>query len=282
MYSITRHGRHFPHTCKVYGGKQFSPDNASRVPAPSGDPALPASESEAEDAPALLGERGDSADQNRLDSNNALHHLSLLVPGFPPVDTAESGADPQPSEQQQSASPPAQGRRLLFLRMPSWLRSQPVAVIPAADGDRARKRAASTPAATSVVAVEDGAPGSSQSTESPDGRAVGITGQELPEQEQREVQELKARDREVRQHEQAHMAAAGGHARGGASYEYTTGPDNRRPSIGGEVSIDTSKVLDNPEGTIRKAQVIYRAALVPAEPSPQDPQRGLGGQADGG
>jgi len=29
-------------------------------------------------------------------------------------------------------------------------------------------------------------------------------------------------------------------------------------------------VPDNPEATIRKAQVIYRAALAPAEPSPQD------------
>ena len=57
--------------------------------------------------------------------------------------------------------------------------------------------------------------------------------------------------------------------RGGPSYEYTTGPDNKRYATGGEVNIDTSKA-ENPEATVRKAQVIYRAAMAPAEPSSQD------------
>ena len=92
---------------------------------------------------------------------------------------------------------------------------------------------------------------------------------ELTDEEKAEVDELKDRDREVRQHEQAHMAAAGPYAKGGPSYEYTRGPDGKRYAVGGEVQIDTSKESD-PEATIRKAQQIYRAALAPAEPSSQD------------
>jgi hypothetical protein len=42
---------------------------------------------------------------------------------------------------------------------------------------------------------------------------------DLSEEEQQQFEELAKRDLEVRQHEQAHLAAAGGHARGGSSYE---------------------------------------------------------------
>lgn len=104
--------------------------------------------------------------------------------------------------------------------------------------------------------------------EEQDGAGLGAM-EELPQEEQQEVDELKARDREVRQHEQAHMAAAGSYANGGPSYEYTRGPDGKRYATGGEVSIDTSKESE-PEATLRKARQIYRAALAPAEPSPQD------------
>lgn len=88
--------------------------------------------------------------------------------------------------------------------------------------------------------------------------------------EYRELQALKARDREVRQHEQAHVAAGGAHVRGGASFSYETGPDGRRYAVGGEVSIDTSAVSGDPEATIRKMQAVRQAALAPAEPSAQD------------
>lgn len=93
---------------------------------------------------------------------------------------------------------------------------------------------------------------------------------ELTDEQKGEVEELKKRDREVRQHEQAHVAAGGQYVRGGPQYEYTTGPDQHQYATGGEVSIDTSEVPDDPEATVRKAQVVYRAALAPAEPSPQD------------
>ena len=61
------------------------------------------------------------------------------------------------------------------------------------------------------------------------------TEHELTDEEKAEVDELKDRDREVRQHEQAHMAAAGPYAKGGPSYEYTRGPDGKRHAVGGEV-----------------------------------------------
>lgn len=94
-------------------------------------------------------------------------------------------------------------------------------------------------------------------------------GQDLTEDEQKQVAELKQRDQEVRRHEQAHAAAAGRYANGGPQLEFTTGPDGRQYATGGEVSIDVSPA-STPEATIQKAQVIRRAALAPAEPSGQD------------
>lgn len=95
-------------------------------------------------------------------------------------------------------------------------------------------------------------------------------GKTLTEEEQKQVDELKARDAEVKAHEQAHIAAGGSYVRGGASYDYQTGPDGKKYAVGGEVSIDTSPVEGDPQATINKAQVILKAALAPAEPSGQD------------
>lgn len=92
----------------------------------------------------------------------------------------------------------------------------------------------------------------------------------LTEDEQAEVDELKKADTEVRAHEAAHLAAAGQYARGGANFEYTTGPDGKQYATGGEVQIDTSPIPDDPEATIRKMEVVYRAALAPQKPSAQD------------
>jgi hypothetical protein len=94
--------------------------------------------------------------------------------------------------------------------------------------------------------------------------------QELSDEEQQQVDELKRRDAEVREHEAAHLAAAGAHARGGASFEYATGPDGRQYATGGEVQIDTSPVPDDPNATIAKMQAVQRAALAPQQPSAQD------------
>lgn len=93
---------------------------------------------------------------------------------------------------------------------------------------------------------------------------------ELSEDEQRQLAQLKVTDREVHAHEAAHIAAAGGLVRGGASFSYQAGPDGRMYAVGGEVSIDTSAVAGNPQATIQKAQTIRAAALAPAQPSSAD------------
>jgi hypothetical protein len=93
---------------------------------------------------------------------------------------------------------------------------------------------------------------------------------ELTPDEQQIVAELKVTDQKVRAHEQAHISAGGSYILGGATFEYEKGPDQKRYAVGGEVSIDSSPIRDNPEATIAKMQVVRAAALAPAEPSAQD------------
>lgn len=92
----------------------------------------------------------------------------------------------------------------------------------------------------------------------------------MSKEEEAEVREMAKRDREVRAHEQAHVAAAAGHA-SAPKYDYERGPDGRRYAVSGSVSIDTSKE-ETPEDTLRKAQTIKRAAMAPTSPSAQDRQ----------
>jgi hypothetical protein len=91
------------------------------------------------------------------------------------------------------------------------------------------------------------------------------------EDEQRRLQRLRQRDQEVRAHEQAHVAAAGGLVRGPPRYTLVKGPDGQMYAIGGHVQIDTSPE-PTPEKTIEKARKIKAAALAPGDPSPQDLQ----------
>ena len=83
------------------------------------------------------------------------------------------------------------------------------------------------------------------------------------------IAKLKARDTQVRQHEQAHLAAAGSLAVSGASYVYQRGPDGVSYAVGGEVQIDTSPGR-TPEETVARARAIMAAALAPADPSGPD------------
>lgn len=89
------------------------------------------------------------------------------------------------------------------------------------------------------------------------------------EQEQQQIKELKARDTEVRTHEQAH-AAVGGQYAGSPSYEYQRGPDGTNYAVGGEVPIDVGVINGDPQATIDKMQTVLAAALAPAEPSGAD------------
>lgn len=93
---------------------------------------------------------------------------------------------------------------------------------------------------------------------------------ELTEEEQQVIQELKARDQEVRAHENAHASVGGQYVTGGPTYSYQKGPDGNSYAIGGEVNIDTSPISGDPTATIQKMVVVQQAALAPADPSGQD------------
>lgn len=101
------------------------------------------------------------------------------------------------------------------------------------------------------------------------GRTSSQASQQLTPDEQKQVQKLKERDRQVRQHEQAHMTAGAGLVTSGASFTYQKGPDGVNYVIGGEVSISTSPGR-TPDETIQRARQIRAAALAPADPSGQD------------
>lgn len=88
--------------------------------------------------------------------------------------------------------------------------------------------------------------------------------------EREQVARLAKRDAEVRRHEQAH-AAAGGIFAGTPHYRYTRGPDGRMYATSGSTPIDTAPEED-PDATIRKMDTVIRAALAPADPSPEDLQ----------
>ncbi len=112
------------------------------------------------------------------------------------------------------------------------------------------------------------------------GQAAASAGptRELTEEEKQTVEKMKQRDREVRAHEQAHVAAASGLA-GAPSFEYQTGPDGRRYAVGGEVSVQTSG-SSNPDVALREAEAVKRAATAPANPSGQDRAAAASASAD--
>lgn len=93
--------------------------------------------------------------------------------------------------------------------------------------------------------------------------------QDWQQDERDQIQELSTRDREVRNHEQAHAAVAGQYG-SSPTYSFVRGPDGVSYAVSGEVKIDTSPISGDPEATLRKAQQLRRAANAPAEPSAQD------------
>jgi hypothetical protein len=121
-----------------------------------------------------------------------------------------------------------------------------------------------------AVVEKDPQSGSEQEKQSSSGEEKDDPQQQKEEQaEQQRIAELKARDQEVKVHEQAH-AAIGGQYAGAPSYEYETGPDGQQYATGGEVRIDVSEVPNDPRATIQKMQQVKAAALAPAEPSSAD------------
>lgn len=138
---------------------------------------------------------------------------------------------------------------------------------PDVSADTATARSAQAPTASAP------APSDEQRAEANETSVThGQKSQESPQQqrlEQLEIAELVSRDAEVRAHEQAHAAVGGVYA-GAPTYTFTRGPDGKRYAVGGEVSIDVSAVPNDPEATLRKMEIVLRAALAPAEPSAQD------------
>ena len=94
-------------------------------------------------------------------------------------------------------------------------------------------------------------------------------GELLSKSEMSLLRELQKADQSVKAHEMAHLAAAGGYAKGGATFSYQRGPDGQNYAVGGEVQVDTGKEA-TPEATIQKMQIVRQAALAPVDPSPQD------------
>ncbi|MBN1256568.1 MAG: hypothetical protein JXA52_02550, partial [Planctomycetes bacterium] len=85
----------------------------------------------------------------------------------------------------------------------------------------------------STIAVNRHAAKSEDAKESNPARPRGADGEVLSESEISQIDSLKRRDIEVRRHENAHLAAAGGYATGGAHFEYSRGPDGRNYAVGG-------------------------------------------------
>lgn len=83
-----------------------------------------------------------------------------------------------------------------------------------------------------------------------------------------DVRRLINWENNVKQHEQAHMSVGGGLV-SAARFSYTVGPDGRRYVAGGEVSISIPS-SNKEEDNIQTFERVKRAALAPADPSPQD------------
>ena len=126
----------------------------------------------------------------------------------------------------------------------------------------------SAPAGDSADAEAEAASGGAGQAQDDAAKDEDPDGDGLDQAEEKQVDKLKQRDQEVRAHEQAHARVGGAYA-GAPSYTFQQGPDGKRYAIGGEVQIDTSKER-TPEATIRKMQVVIRAATAPADPSSQD------------
>jgi hypothetical protein len=83
-------------------------------------------------------------------------------------------------------------------------------------------------------------------------------------------EDAKARDREVRGHEQAHLLALGPYAASGVTLSTRRGPDGERYAVGGSIRADLSEVPGDPRATLRKANAVRRAAFAPGSPSSAD------------
>jgi hypothetical protein len=93
-------------------------------------------------------------------------------------------------------------------------------------------------------------------------------GKQLTPEQERQVEKLAARDRDVRAHEAAHLASAGALA-SGVEYTYQLGPDGKLYAVGGKVQVSIPPGL-SPEQALAEARQLRSAANAPSDPSGQD------------
>ncbi|TVR46201.1 MAG: hypothetical protein EA402_02995 [Planctomycetota bacterium] len=136
----------------------------------------------------------------------------------------------------------------------------------AGGGELARSQESPSPASGDA----DVDPAADPSRPAANAGAALLADEQLTPEQLQQVEALRRRDLEVRQHEQAHLAAAGSLARGGPVYSYERGPDGRQYAVAGEVRIDTAPVPGDPQATIWKMEQVRRAALAPMQPSAAD------------
>ncbi len=86
---------------------------------------------------------------------------------------------------------------------------------------------------------------------------------------QKAIEDLKKRDREVREHESAHAADPRLVKIGSAQFDYTIGPDGKAYATGGRVTLSTG-ISRTPEEALEKADALKRASMAPGEPSSKD------------
>ncbi|NVK24917.1 MAG: hypothetical protein HWE10_08310 [Gammaproteobacteria bacterium] len=193
-----------------------------------------------------------------IPSTEALQKSNALKEVIPPVIKTEASV-PQKSREQDTRSP---SENVTY----DNIQSKPDDNVIPEDDTQTGDDSSQQEQASSQDNQEDNERESSERSEQQEQAEQAEVRQEAAEQ--KVIDQLEDRDREVKTHEQAH-AAVGGALAGAPSYQYQTGPDGKRYAVGGEVSIDVS-VENDPEETIRKMQTVQAAALAPAEPSAQD------------
>jgi len=87
--------------------------------------------------------------------------------------------------------------------------------------------------------------------------------------EQKAIERLKNRDKEVRTHESSHSNNPELIKIGSAQFDYTIGPDGKAYATGGKVTLATG-IARTPEDALAKAEALKKASMAPGEPSSQD------------
>jgi len=111
----------------------------------------------------------------------------------------------------------------------------------------------------------------SEASEEADAPREALGEEPLSSDDRQAVSSLQQRDREVRAHEQTHRSVGGQYA-GSIHLDYQVGPDGERYAVAGSTSIDVAPVQGDPAATLRKMEVVQRAATAPANPSGADHQ----------